>query len=90
MGMLVTGAIALCISLAAGGACRAQFAATGSQGDAQVVKQEPLEGKMSPGQVLLVDDGTCGKGRIKKVTGGELGPMNPRPRTRKCIPKVAK
>jgi hypothetical protein len=42
---------------------------------------------MVPGAVILVDDGTCGKGKIKQVTGGEVGAMNPRPRTRKCIPK---
>jgi hypothetical protein len=64
------------------------LAATGS--DAQVVKQEPFEGKMVPGAVVLVDDGSCGKGKIKQVTGGEIGAMDPRPRTRKCIPKDKK
>jgi hypothetical protein len=59
--------------------------------DAQVVvKQEPFEGQMVPGAVILVDDGTCGKGKIKQVTGGEIGAMDPRPRTRKCIPKDKK
>jgi hypothetical protein len=66
------------------------LAAASSPSNAQVLKQEPLEGKMVPGSVLLVDDGTCGKGKIKQVTGGETGAMNPRPRTRKCIPKVTK
>src|SRR5882724_9107537 len=43
-----------------------------SSSDAQVVvKQEPLEGQMVPGGIVLVDDGTCGKGKIKEVTGGE-------------------
>jgi hypothetical protein len=87
MGTLVTGAVALCISLAAAGACRAQ----GSQDNSQVVKQEPAEGKMYPGQVLLVDDGTCGRGRIKEVTGGEINPlMNPRPRSRRCVARSTK
>jgi hypothetical protein len=45
---------------------------------------------MVPGQVILVDDGTCGRGKIKQVTGGEIGAMNPRPRTRTCVPKAAK
>jgi hypothetical protein len=45
---------------------------------------------MVPGSVILVDDGTCGKGKIKQVTGGETDAMNPRPRTRKCIPKDKK
>jgi hypothetical protein len=64
--------------------------AASSTSDAQVVKQEPFEGQMVPGAVILVDDGTCGKGKIKQVTGGEIGAMNPRPRTRKCIPKDKK
>ena len=34
---------------------------------------------MLPGSIILVDDGTCGKGKIKQVTGGELGAINPRP-----------
>jgi 3-phenylpropionate/cinnamic acid dioxygenase small subunit len=104
MGTLVASAVALSVSLAAGGICGAQFAAkkepfdmwfalliaASSQGNPQVVKQEPFDGEMAPGSNLLVDDGTCGKGRIKQVTGGEIGAMNPRPRTRKCIPQVTK
>jgi hypothetical protein len=58
--------------------------------DAQVVKQEPFDGKMLPGAVILVDDGSCGKGKIKEVTGGEIGAMDPRPRTRRCIPRDRK
>jgi hypothetical protein len=73
-----------------GSAVLALLAAASSPSNAQVLKQEPLEGKMVPGSVLLVDDGTCGKGKIKQVTGGETGAMNPRPRTRKCIPQVTK
>ena len=65
------------------------LAAGGS--DAQVVvKQEPFDGQMVPGAVILVDDGSCGKGRIKQVTGGEVGAMDPRPRTRKCIAREKK
>ncbi len=59
--------------------------AASSPSTAQVLKQEPLEGKMVPGSVLLVDDGTCGKGKIKQTDA-----MNPRPRTRKCIPRATK
>jgi hypothetical protein len=65
------------------------LAASGSS-DAQVVKQEPFEGKMLLGAVILVDDGSCGKGKIKEVTGGEIGAMDPSPRTRKCIPRDKK
>ena len=86
MRTLVMGAIALSVVLAAGGIC----IAASSDSNAQVVKQEPFDGQMVPGAVLLVDDGTCGKGKIKQVTGGEIGAMDPRPRTRKCIPKLTK
>lgn len=61
-----------------------------AQGNAQIVKQEPFEGNMAAGSILLVDDGTCGKGRIKQLIGGELAAMNPRPRTRKCISRITK
>jgi hypothetical protein len=67
----------------------AYLLAAGSS-NAQVVKQEPFEGKMLPDAVILVDDGSCGKGKIKEVTGGEIGAMDPRPRTRRCIPRDKK
>jgi hypothetical protein len=70
-------------------AALATLFAAGSS-DAQVVKQEPFDGQMVPGAVILVDDGSCGKGKIKEVTGGEIGAMNPRPRTRRCIPSDKK
>jgi hypothetical protein len=71
----------------AGSAAMALLLAANSSNAQMVVKQEPFDGQMVPGQVILVDDGTCGKGKIKQVTGGEIGAMNPRPRVRKCIPK---
>jgi hypothetical protein len=73
-----------------GSAALALLVVASSHSNAQVVKQEPFDGQMVPGAILLVDDGTCGKGKIKQVTGGEVGAMNPRPRTRKCIPKPTK
>lgn len=64
------------------------FLLAASSTNAQVVvKQEPFDGQMVPGGIVLVDDGTCGKGKIKEVTGGEIGAMNPRPRARRCIPR---
>ena len=66
--------------LTASGICHAQ----------PVVRQEPFDGQMVPGAAVLVDDGSCGKGRIKEVTGGEVGAMNPRPRSKRCIPKDKK
>ena len=70
----------------AGGVCRAQSTSTGYP----VLKQEPFPGMMSPGAIVLVDDGTCGKGRIKEVTGGEVAPAIQRPRTVRCIARPVK
>jgi hypothetical protein len=53
----------------------------------QILKQEPMPGQLPTGAVVLVDDGTCGKGKIKEVTGGSTSAMNPKPRTTKCIAK---
>ena len=51
--------------------------------------QEPARGQLGPGEVVLVDDGTCGKGKIKQVTGGSdrVGGQKVAgsPRIRKCI-----
>jgi hypothetical protein len=74
----------------AGGLCRAQSAGTGYPGNVPVLKQEPFPGMMSPGAIVLVDDGSCGKGRIKEVTGGEVAPAIQRPRTIRCIARPAK
>ncbi len=52
-----------------------------------VVKQEPFPGQMAPGGIVLADDGSCGKGKILEVTGGELAPAIERPRKRRCIPR---
>jgi hypothetical protein len=61
------------------------FAAT-AIGNAEVLRSEPPAGTLLPGVVVLVDDGTCGEGKIKQVTGGN--DMNGRTgsgRRRKCI-----
>jgi hypothetical protein len=66
--------------------------AFGSLCHAEVLKKEPPAGQLPAGSVVLVDDGTCGKGKIKQVTGGSNmngGQMvaGGSARTRKCIPK---
>ena len=63
------------------------FAAASGAGNAQVVvKQEPLD--MRNGATVLVDDGTCGKGKIKLVTVTHGNAMPGAPlRAEKCIPK---
>ncbi len=80
----------LLLSLFAGSVCRAQSATPGHSGNVPVLKQEPFDGMMSPGAIVLVDDGTCGRGRIKEVTGGEVAPAIERPRTRRCVAKPVK
>lgn len=76
MRTLVTGSVALAAVLAASGMCAAQV----------VVKQESLD--MRNGATVLVDDGTCGKGKIKlvTVTHGNAMPGAPM-RDVKCIPR---
>ena len=82
MKTLVAGSIALAAVLAAGGICIAQV----------VVKQEPMEGQLRTGATVLVDDGSCGKGKIKLITatggnGNELQGLPPRSRT--CVARQA-
>jgi uncharacterized protein DUF6719 len=57
---------------------------------AQVLKTEPAMGQLREGQVVLVDDGTCPKGQIKQVTGGnhvKAGGTKQIERSRRCIPR---
>jgi hypothetical protein len=61
----------------------------GSAMAAPVLKQEPAMGKLSLGQKVLVDDGSCPAGQIKEVTGGDhvkAGGKQHIVRTYKCIP----
>lgn len=58
-----------------------------SPASAVTMNSEPPPGMLGPGQVILVDDGTCGAGRIKQVTGGNNRGEGTTPRTRKCIKK---
>jgi hypothetical protein len=76
MKTLMTRLPALICFAAASGACNAQT----------VVKQEPLD--MRNGATVLVDDGSCGKGKIKLLTVTHGNPMSGAPqRETKCIPK---
>jgi len=57
---------------------------------AEVLKREPPMGKLMPGQIVYVDDGSCPKGQIKKVTGGDHVKVGGRyhiERTRVCVAK---
>jgi hypothetical protein len=76
MKTLMTRRAALVLFVAASGSCNAQV----------VVKKEPLD--MRNGATVLVDDGTCGKGKIKLVTVTHGNPMPGAPlRETTCIPR---
>jgi hypothetical protein len=82
MRTFIAGSLALAVALAASGICGAQV----------VVKMEPMEGQLRTGATVLVDDGTCGKGKIKLITatggnGNEIKGLPPRTRT--CVPRQA-
>ena len=82
MRTFIAGWMALTVALAASGICSAQV----------VVKMEPMEGQLRTGATVLVDDGTCGKGKIKLITatggnGNEIKGLPPRTRT--CVPRQA-
>jgi hypothetical protein len=55
---------------------------------AATVKQEPPMGAMREGQILLVDDGSCPAGQIKRVVGGnhtKVGGTKQAIRTSSCV-----
>jgi hypothetical protein len=70
----ISGSAALALFLAASGSCHAQT----------VVKKEPM--MLNSGAVVLVDDGSCPKGKIKQVTARAATVTDTyRPLERKCI-----
>jgi hypothetical protein len=53
-----------------------------------VLKTEPAMGALREGESVLVDDGTCPKGKIKLVVGGnhvKVGGTKNIVRTRSCV-----
>ena len=57
---------------------------------ATTVKQEPPMGAMREGQVVLVDDGSCPAGQIKRVIGGnhtKAGGTKQTLRASSCVPR---
>ena len=52
---------------------------------ADMLRQLPKDGVLSPGEVVLVDDGRCPAGEVKQVTGGNKAKNIPR--EVKCVPK---
>jgi hypothetical protein len=61
-----------------------------SWSSATTLKQEPPMGAMREGQVVLVDDGSCPAGQIKRVVGGnhtKVGGTKQIVRTSSCVPR---
>ncbi|THD68740.1 MAG: hypothetical protein E7813_09630 [Bradyrhizobium sp.] len=57
---------------------------------ATTMKQEPPMGAMREGEVVLVDDGSCPAGQIKRVVGGnhtKVGGTKQIVRTSSCVPR---
>jgi hypothetical protein len=76
MKMFMARLVALSLFAAASGACSAQI----------VVKKEPMD--LRNGTSVMVDDGTCGKGKIKLVTVTHGNPLPGVPqRDTKCVPR---
>ncbi len=66
------------------------FAITMTAASAEVLKREPPMGALKEGQVVLVDDGSCPSGQIKRVVGGnhvKVGGTKQIVRTRSCVPR---
>jgi len=59
----------------------------------QVLRAEPPPGQLQTGQVVLVDDGSCPQGQIKRVVGGAMASGNARQarggmaRQAQCVPR---
>jgi hypothetical protein len=73
---LSRGLIAAIISVGLAGAALAQL------------KQEPAMGALKEGEVVLVDDGSCPRGQIKRVVGGNhftVGGFKKIQRKRSCV-----
>ncbi|HKY09346.1 MAG TPA: DUF6719 family protein [Candidatus Binatia bacterium] len=57
---------------------------------AEILKKEPKMGGLREGQTVLVDDGSCPKGQIKRVVGGnhqKVGGSKQNERSRTCVPR---
>jgi class 3 adenylate cyclase len=52
----------------------------------QILKTEPAIGQLPTGATVLIDDGTCPTGQIKKIVGGNV--TTGQPRVRSCVPRA--
>src|SRR5262249_21004981 len=52
------------------------------------LSKEPAPGTLQTGQLVLVDDGSCPRGQIKEVIGGNQRMLEYHiPRRRRCVPR---
>ena len=61
---------------------------TATAANAEILKREPPMGALKEGQVVLVDDGTCPSGQVKRVVGGnhvKVGGTKRIVRTHSCV-----
>ena len=56
-----------------------------SQTKVEYLKEEPPKGSVRYGKVVYVDDGTCPKGEVKEIAGGNQDMSIPR--KVRCIPR---
>ena len=57
---------------------------------AETLKKEPRMGALREGETVFVDDGSCPKGQVKRVTGGnhiKAGGTKALERIRVCVPR---
>lgn len=70
------------------------LAAAGCSPGPKILTSDPPNGALTPGQIALVDDGSCPAGQIKQVVGGSnriYGTDTRRngvPRQASCIPRM--
>ena len=68
----------------------AAFVAASFPAFAAPLKQEPAMGSLREGEVVLVDDGSCPAGQIKRVVGGnhiKVGGTKQVVRQSSCVPR---
>ena len=66
------------------------LAVTANAAKAEILKAEPKMGALKENQVVLVDDGSCPAGQIKRVVGGnhvKVTGTKRIERTRTCVPR---
>jgi hypothetical protein len=64
------------------------LAAVAARAGQPILKEVPKDGEIPHGKIVLVDDGTCPRGQVKEITGGNRAKSIPR-KTR-CVTRPRK